>query len=420
MESIILIILIIAFSSILFTFIFKFGQQEKEINLREAEILKVKNTFFLVVESLENTWLLSSEQSVFNAELPQYWYQGTQDVRTTGIASLIPQEMCSATNPKVCLPKDEHVAALLAEKLAEYYPASPVDISGIKLDISDIQPYFWLAYDRVISRVSQSLEVSYGDTTAESALMIEHNITSVLKRMRLAGWRMVDLALSLPGDASLRYSGTAISYLERVKTYLESKIRQIYENSDITDSYELIVPENSNIMPAKGGLLLHYDIKTTLNDSAEHDYLDEENKEFLKKPFPLNVNLEDYVPVLDCSSNGGLFTFSAPRDMLCAGQLYTCYTQITGIGSNLRLCGGRAGAYACGETGFRLESDVDVSPCYCQGFGGDWVPADIWECAEEVCTTDSEGVETCETVYYQRSCPAECDLNGLCERGACP
>ncbi len=151
-------------------------------------------------------------------------------------------------------------------------------------------------------------------------------------------------------------------------------------------------------------------------------YHDEASNSFVKKPFSLNVNIDDYLQVLDCTQNENKrFSWKAEDDknILCyQANIWSCTHEIQGIGENKKICrndegklvGERVGPYACGFLGFLDINEAnsgDIGECYCRGFGGNWVGGEQWTCPREVCSNGK-----CEIIEIPVACPKECDLNG--------
>ncbi|MCX6819662.1 MAG: hypothetical protein NT129_06730, partial [Candidatus Aenigmarchaeota archaeon] len=66
-SSIIMIILILGLAAFFFWLVINLDQKQVEINLREAEVLRTANTFYLTNRSLDITWNISSIQTIFDA-----------------------------------------------------------------------------------------------------------------------------------------------------------------------------------------------------------------------------------------------------------------------------------------------------------------------------------------------------------------
>ena len=72
---IISIMIIITMIFIIFLLI-KNSDNERKLNLEEAEIIRTKNLFYLFNRSLATTWHVSSVQVVFNSrDVQDYWYK---------------------------------------------------------------------------------------------------------------------------------------------------------------------------------------------------------------------------------------------------------------------------------------------------------------------------------------------------------
>lgn len=215
------------------------------------------------------------------------------------------------------------------------------------------------------------------------------------------------------------YSSNSNTY----KSQAENSIKNTFEgiSTDLekkftveTSGLLVATSTEAGILPPLSGLLFHYIIKGQFSErEALYHYLDE-NK-FEKKPFSVTVKAEDYLVALSCTENNGkLFTFSSANDMACdGGRIYSCDTDITGIGSNKLTCGGRAGDFGCGESKFKDSKAVDESQCYCTAFGGNWIEKK-WTCPEEKESAVPIDGWTCvpiETKYQCTGdkCPAEAD-----------
>jgi hypothetical protein len=62
-------------------------------------------------------------------------------------------------------------------------------------------------------------------------------------------------------------------------------------------------------------------------------YHDKAGNRFVKKPFSLNVKIEDFLPALDCSQNNGkMFSWQNKGDVLCLDNvIWACLQDISGL-----------------------------------------------------------------------------------------
>ncbi len=184
--------------------------------------------------------------------------------------------------------------------------------------------------------------------------------------------------------------------------------RVVYSDMDTKNAPDLVVPgSDDKLVGERGGLELRYSFDITLiekmaPEDVEWKYYEEKdaagqpkvdgNKEFKREPYVLFFKTKSSPAVLDCGKNNGyLFNYEIEKDMLCLGdKIWTCKTNIEGIGSGRKLAGedvgGDGNANPISEGTFRCvqipntaqrfckiyRDTRDVEKC-CVGWAGSWI-----------------------------------------------
>jgi hypothetical protein len=199
------ILLVIMMALFLSSYIYMLNTDQgktAELNLREAEIQKLANTYNLLNKSLGMTWYISTVQSVFNASdqsllcgadvkddaLPEkyfYRYDPTKPKKIKDAQQFILDRDSGAEDykyndfqPRLCYPTRKDAVDLIALDFADYLGIRKrIDINGIALEIKpDIENTIGFNSNGVESKTNQNilLTTSNGkieETTTNSVTM---------------------------------------------------------------------------------------------------------------------------------------------------------------------------------------------------------------------------------------------------------
>lgn len=298
MKSIILVFIMLVLFIIVMVTVFFSGQRQFFLNLKEAEILKTKNEFYLQNRSLGMTWFVSAVQTVFRAadesvnSNDAYWYRTNPKLAAE---QRLPQaDQCSTRNPRICLPQNPHVSAYLLGFMQSYLSvvSSDFDAGSVKLRVSNIKldarpRNFWPAYDRVTALVVQDMVSRLSDTKVVATTRSDNAIFTEFRKMVGAGWRVVSLATAFrqevdkdmhnypdsTGDRNTNYN--YVTYLEEKETYLDGKTKEIADwlrpsvVSQFTvgemNAYVGTANEDGILLP-KTGLIFFYDLRAVFSE----------------------------------------------------------------------------------------------------------------------------------------------------------
>jgi len=286
MGSLILIFLLIGMVALYANTVNDMIEKEKEVSLKKTEVLKTKNTFYLMNRSLEITWFVSSIQNIFDAGETSlgvpYWYE--IDMHGS-IANLYRPSRAEGR---------EDLVEYLNENMEEYTDSVAGDVTlpdSVLISISGIESEFgyleqqlgtgccafsdgsctgiitqyqcgladgsWTQgyqccpdgqclatctseTDTITAEISQNLEVSYVDTVSRAVSTTTLGIPTVFLDMIQAGSVFVTTMIIFAGNPP----SYAYTHTNKEAYYLavEENLRTI-----ATPSLETVSPDSINI-----------------------------------------------------------------------------------------------------------------------------------------------------------------------------
>lgn len=226
-STIVMIVVVVIIFSALATDAFSQSIKRQKIVLEETELLRVKNTFFLVNRSLAETWRLSTIQDIFQTADASiecgfdqqgknlligggYWLRtpptsgGTTNRLSAGgeplYTSIPPKEekYNSMATPVICGPKRNHLDEVLNRKMEKFLkpPNFNFRSNGLDVDVRGVASAVKSFDDYITSDTGYELEVSAGGcaNSMSCSKTLTRNVSSihtVLARMVDTGRRIV-------------------------------------------------------------------------------------------------------------------------------------------------------------------------------------------------------------------------------------
>lgn len=325
-QAILLVLIMVIVFVLYFSLIHEEGEKEALTNLREAELLRAKNTMSLLNRSLAMTWYLSAVSSVFltgdesigcgdpddpertgssiNPDIdPLYWYQ--YDARTTKddenniLNALQSGDKYYRQSPAICYPNSQHLIDWLDLKFAPIKElieesVKEIEINKMTTKVSDLQNTFSLSNDGIASKTSQEVELRSSNVLIQTNLISRNIIYTVTEKMIDAGKNIVNVALLVSDslriedghfDRDLFYNdlrsneigfaptANKDAYINGFSGFLEDKIGIATSGlngvSIIKNILEFIPPDSSvsGVVGNRQGLVLHYKYTVTIFDT---------------------------------------------------------------------------------------------------------------------------------------------------------
>ena len=286
LASILMIILLLAATYLHYSTVTKSAGREERISLREADILRAKNTFSLVSKSIGMTWFLSAVQSAFQTadesvgcgtddvdfdtedgailpgrnELKElYWYQINRikgrDSKNSDNREITEGEKYNSPygNPRICKPGRENLIVYLAKKLKPFldiktsFTANDVDITINDLPegeyINDVFKDVSLLKSNIKYTIGQKISAKYIGTEIDSVVIKENTIYTELPKMAYAGGLIADGLLEL--SDSLVYEETT-DWKEKAEFSSDKTFDYSKRYQDITPAFTGLVPTPDN------------------------------------------------------------------------------------------------------------------------------------------------------------------------------
>jgi hypothetical protein len=372
MSSIILIILLVGMIATYIATVNDEIKKEMEISLKKAEILRAKNTFYLLNRSLETTWFISTVQVIFKTgeDFTESFCQGNLE---------------------------ENLEKYMKDKMEDYIRIpgydTPIKVNDVDITISRIEPDIQVNDNEIISDVSETITANYVETDIVSDTSHESNITTYFKKLAEYGCEAaIDLVSGMMSSMpEYTQSTTKSEYL----TIAENYIRSVFNSINVENGIEKDLTKDELrlvVSPGLSGLTLNYGFAVVFSDAYEYYYHDEGANRFVKKPFSINVKMADSVEVLTCGD--GLYNWDWSDMLCCDGSIYTCGigdSELPGIDGNNLGSGQERCGYACTGTYFCTEDEAqsDINCCE-NGWDGGWdiVDCNEYECLENECLED--------------------------------
>lgn len=206
LSSIIIIILLIGMFATYMVTVSNEAKKEKEISFTKAEILRAKNTFYLLNASLESTWLISTVQTIFR----------------TG--ENFPASMCQGS-------LKENLEAYMKKMMEDDYRTIPgygsaIKINDVTINIVQITPSILVEDDKIVSDVHETITANYVDTEIVADTMHENIISTSFKKMAEYACSAVNLISDIDDYiANLAYDpANEAGYLGDVEDYIRSTL----------------------------------------------------------------------------------------------------------------------------------------------------------------------------------------------------
>ncbi len=289
---IIILAIIIVMLVAVATFVGSVAKHERII-FDEIELMRAKNTFYLMNRSVGMTWFISTVQTIYKAENgigETYWYVTNPQQRKS--IRLPDSSKCNTGNPSICLPRNSDVADFLKNEMQGYLSIKGSDrhaeqelrLNDVRVNIEDIdinsQHNFWPSYDRITSLVTQEIKSTFGASKTQSATESSNAIFTLFRKIVAGGWLIVDIATQFnnatdngidypasPGDTNT--DNTYFIYLGQKTAALNAKTDEVrawllpemvsgfsINNMDMTVS----TSNERGVLPPKKGLVLFYDL----------------------------------------------------------------------------------------------------------------------------------------------------------------
>ncbi len=292
----ILVVMLVAVA----TFVGSVAKRERII-FDEVELMRAKNTFYLVNRSVGMTWFISTVQTVFRAENGMgepYWYITNPQQRKN--IRLPEASKCNIGNPRICLPRNNDVADFLKNEMQDYLNIKgsdrqaeqrdqELDLNDVMVNIENIdinsQYNFWPSYDRITSLVTQEIKSIFGASKTQSTTESNNAIFTLFRKIVAGGWLVVDVASQFnsevntgidypasPGDTNMNYAHTR--YIAEKQVRLFSKTNEVtsWLTADIISGFVLnamnvkVSTTETGILAPRTGIVLSYDVKGTFSE----------------------------------------------------------------------------------------------------------------------------------------------------------
>lgn len=336
----ILVVMLVAVA----TFVGSVTKRERII-FDEVELMRAKNTFYLMNRSVGMTWFISTVQTIFKAENgigEEYWYK--TDPAIAKSVALPDSSMCNSGNPRICLPRNIDISNFLKGEMQNYLKIKGSDQSDVKsLDLNgvtakiqsiniDKPENFWVSHDRITSIITQKLTAEFGNARAEGTTDNENVIFTQFRKMVTGGWLLVDFAIKFSeeaGQSGFDYPDSSLvinddnsnyKYISQKTSIIRSKMNEISDwlKPDIfavpsLKKIELSVPTGSerSALNPKSGLILYYELDSKMSE------------DFIEKP-PLTSTCSpiQYSDIIDSAIKSKQWKFGCPP----AGNCRISYT----------------------------------------------------------------------------------------------
>ncbi|MBI4014550.1 MAG: hypothetical protein HY365_01210 [Candidatus Aenigmarchaeota archaeon] len=334
LQTIFLVIAMVAFTSLLIALIIFNSGRDVTIALEEMKLYHVKNALTASEISLNTFWKVALSQTLLGvAKESETWDWAAVD--------------------------RAFVEGRLAEAAKNIGKPLTIQIDRSDVKIETLSTKFTIGDSSVLLEAADKVSADFLQAHA-----LNDVVTSV--SMSTAFGKLVD-AGSVIGKA-----GRKTAFLHYVPG---ASARPSYESAAevLLNGYALqsatpdvsvkVVGNRASLGPTQGatGLSLNYAISALIEEKKYGRYFD--GTSFLEMPLYLNAGTQGSQDVLTCSSYDGLFMLNTNGDALCdSGRLYTC-------GQGWSTDTARIGDYACAGYYFCSSSEKD-SPVCCAAFGG--------------------------------------------------
>ena len=293
-------------------------------------------------------------------------------------------------NPQICYPRDNHVidyikTVLQTRDFLKLTMPRPDQTGGVSITIPRngdnvaSTMIFNLLDDRIEGAFTQTITASYGEGAISRQTTNNNTVFTSLRQIVASGRRVVEALLvtgdvmkggptSPPPDSAMPHytprgapgippTANEQAYRDAFRDYLSGIAAQNGGGTVTINERALSAntADNSGVLPSSRspgwGLVLHYDATITYSEPERYYYHDIVANTFQKKRISLRMNVEDYLPAIDCVlwqppdfpfGNVAQFNWNGGGDMICcAGALFSCNADIPDMPSGNELSTGQ-------------------------------------------------------------------------------
>ena len=370
-QSIFLVIAMIAFSGLLVALIIFNSGRDVAVALEELKLYHVRNALTAAEISQNAFWKVAGSQALLGvAKESETWDWAAVD--------------------------RAFVEGRLAEAVKSIDKPKPLQIDRSDVNIEHVSAKFVISDSLVSLDAVDKVSALFLQAHAFNDVVTSASISTVFGKM-------VDIgsAIGNVGFAFMRYvpgMSTRLSYESTAEALLNG-----YASRFATPDVKVTALESSaSLVPSPGaaGLSLAYTVKALVEEKKYGRYFD--GTSFVTAPMYLNVRTQGSQDVLSCTSFNGLFMLNTNGDGLCyANTLYTC-------GQGWTTDTARVSDYACAGYYFCASNEKDSSPPCCSAFGGSL--QNVEECAAYAkkgeCALKDKSDSTCIAFYKEGDCKA--------------
>ena len=274
-----------------------------KINFEEAQVLKLKSTFYAFNQSLGMTWFVSTVQAVFAAGDEglgcgyddgligrRFWLQdnGVSDRNfTRGDLAGMTGKYNGQSTPSVCYPKDDDITAYVRNSLVTGgYIDLPAEIKpgGVEINPEILGYQINIDDDGVQSIFSQKITASYGKGTISTTTENVNTVKTKLSQIAAAGRQAVENLLII-GDAhddpDNQYAffrpyhevdPTAAAYVskeaDRIKAGIENSAGAGVKADVMIHNVSIYADDGAKLDLPWSGLILGYDATVRYSESS--------------------------------------------------------------------------------------------------------------------------------------------------------
>lgn len=212
MSSLMLLAVLLALVILYYNVVLHAEDYSQQINFRSAEIMRTANSYNLVTNSLEQTWLMATTQAVFRTGDEgigcEYWYKTDPEKGKTSKAvdrtQITSENKMNNNNynPSLCLPADKAVTDYLEEESKPFIDIPNFTINSVQFRKTHVAPSFEITQDKVKSRMDFDMSASYSRTKIDREESMQQEIGTKLGKMTMAARESVKNLLAFSDKAS--------------------------------------------------------------------------------------------------------------------------------------------------------------------------------------------------------------------------
>lgn len=371
-QSIFLIIAMIAFSGLLVALIIFNSGRDVAVALEEMKLYHVRNALTASEISLNAFWKVALSQALLDV---------AKESETWGWASV----------------DRVFVEGRLVEAAKKIEKWKPFKIDRSEVTIESATTKFTIGDSSVSLEATDKTTASFMQAHAFNDITTSVSISTLFGKMVDIGSDIGKVGSKLPFMPYMPGVNTQPSYESTAEALLNSYASRFAApdvNVNVVDNSASLGPS-----PGAAGLALSFAVRALVEEKKYGRYLD--GMTFFEMPMYLNVKTQSSQDVLSCSSFDGLFMLNTNGDALChENALYTC-------GQSWSTDTARVSDYACAGYYFCTSGEKDDSPSCCSAFGGSL--QDVEECTAyakegECAAKGKDG--TCLEFYEAGECKA--------------